>query len=274
MPPLPPDLPAADGGASAAMGDLARGLAAALDGNLLGLYVHGSLVAGDFSPARSDLDLLAVLRNAPDEAVLAAVAPVHEWVESRHPAWRGRVEVETVGVPTLVAFGAVSSAATSGRRELIMRVSPGEALHLLPATTHRILTWATVREKGRPIVGPPAAELLPPIAPGAVRTALLEHVRDWPVWVEDMTTVGAQAYAVLSMCRAWCALVEGEQRSKKAAANRFAPAHPGDAELVVWARDWWYAGGSDEARSRFGEVQDFVVRASRSLLDGSSPTPP
>ena len=271
MPPLPA-LPVPDGGASAVVDDLARGLEAALGGDLLGLYVHGSLVARDFSPARSDLDLLAVLRTAPDEAALAAVAPVHASLERRHPAWRGRVEVETVGLPTVVAF-AGTSGATSGRGDLIMRVSPGEALHLLLATTHRVLTWATVREKGRPLLGAPAAELLPPIAPGAVRTALLEHVRDWPAWVEDMTTVGAQAYAVLSMCRAWGALVEGEQRSKKAAADRFARAHPDDADLVVWARDWWYAGGSDAARSRFGEVRDFVARVSRSLLDGSSRDP-
>jgi len=114
MPPLPRALPAPDGGASAVVDDLARGLAAALDGDLLGLYVHGSLVAGDFSPARSDLDLLAVLRTAPDEAVLAAVVPVHESLERRHPAWRGRVEVETVGLPTVVAVSAGSSAALSG----------------------------------------------------------------------------------------------------------------------------------------------------------------
>src|SRR5689334_9194676 len=51
MPSLQRPLPAPDGGASAVVDDVARGLAAALGGELLGLYVHGSLVAGDFSPA-------------------------------------------------------------------------------------------------------------------------------------------------------------------------------------------------------------------------------
>jgi hypothetical protein len=30
------------------------------------------------------------------------------------------------------------------------------------------------------------------------------------------------------------------------------------AELIVWARDWWYAGGSDGEKSRHGEVTRFV----------------
>jgi hypothetical protein len=148
-----------------------------------------------------------------------------------------------------------------------MRVSPGEELHLLPATDHRVLTWATVREKGRALVGPPASDALPVVPPELVRAALLLHVRDWPTWVEGMRQVGGQAYSVLSTCRAWCALVDGEQLSKRAAADRFAgTAVPGDAELARWARDWWYADGADDEPGRRGEVRDFVDRACRALL--------
>lgn len=269
--------PARDGGAWAVVAGVARGLEAALDGRLYGLYVHGSLVLGDFSPARSDIDLFAVLRRPPDEAVLAAVAPVHEALEARHPGWRGRVEVETVGLPTLVAAGETPQGAPAPP-DRIMRVSPGEALHLLPATGHRILTWATVRAHGCPVVGPPAAELLPEISAERTRAALLKHVRDWPAWVEDMRSVGGQAYAVLSICRAWGALVDGEQRSKKSAADRYVAAHPDatdldDARLVQWARGWWYADGSDEEDGSFEEVREFVVRVSRDLLDRSHGAP-
>lgn len=247
--------------------DLTRGLVNALGDDLVGLWVHGSLVAGDFTPARSDIDVLTALRHAPDDATLATVAPVHAGVEARHPAWVGRVEVETVGTPTVEALvgGAEPTAGAT-----IMRISPGEALHLLPATSHRVLTWATVRERGQALVGPAAGDVLPAVPAGQLRAALLAHVRDWPTWVEDMRPVGAQSYAVLSICRAWCALVEGEQLSKRAAAERFSVTHPSDAPLAGWAREWWYAGGSDEDPGRFEQVRDLVVRTSRTILDAAA----
>ncbi|WP_323102395.1 GNAT family N-acetyltransferase [Intrasporangium sp. YIM S08009] len=251
----------------AVLEDLARGLVDALGDVLVGVWVHGSLVAGDFTPARSDLDVLVALRHAPDDRTLATVAPVHASVEARHPAWVGRVEVETVGMATVESLAAGGEPTTG---HVIMRISPGEALHLLPATHHRVLTWATVRERGRPLVGPPARDVLPAVAPEQLREALLAHVRDWPTWVDDMRPVGAQSYAVLSMCRAWCAVVEGEQLSKRAAAERFSASRPGDAALVDWARDWWYADGADDDPGRFEQVRELVVRMSRAILEADT----
>lgn len=253
-------------GPSAVLADLTSALVVALGADLLGLHVHGSLVAGDFTPARSDLDVLAVVTRPPDDAMLTAVAPVHAELARRHPAWRGRVEVETVARSTVEAFVAGVGTVAGEGPDAIMRISPGEELHLLPATPHRVLTWSTVREKGRALVGPPAQTVLPAIPPRLARAALLDHVRDWPTWVEDMRQVGGQSYSVLSLCRAWCAVVEGEQLSKRGAADRFAAARPDDAELVRWARDWWYAAGSDDEPGRRAEVRDFVTRTSRDVL--------
>ncbi len=44
---------------------------------LLGMYLHGSLVTGDFAADRSDLDLLAVLDIDPHENLLAVLASLH-----------------------------------------------------------------------------------------------------------------------------------------------------------------------------------------------------
>ncbi|CAN7224580.1 DUF4111 domain-containing protein [Terrabacter sp. LjRoot27] len=272
--PSPADPSRSGVGASApwdVLRDLSAGLSAALGSDLLGLYAHGSLVVGDFSPARSDLDVLAVVARPPDDAMLAAVAPVHAALEERHPGWRGRVEVEMVARSTLTSYASGPPATSeAGRPDAIMRISPGEDLHLLPATSHRIVTWSTVRRTGRRLAGPEASEVLPVVSEEVAHDALVDHVRDWPTWVEDMRTVGAQSYSVLSLCRAWCAVVEGEQLSKRAAADRFVAVRPADADLVEWARDWWYAGGSDGAEGRFAQVSDFVVRTSHSILtDGA-----
>jgi aminoglycoside adenylyltransferase-like protein len=240
--------------------DLRDSWSAALGGGLLGLYAHGSLVAGDFAPGRSDLDVLAVLAAEP---VLDALRPLHTELDRRHPEWAGRIEVEYVPVD---ALGGAPGC-------LIARISPGEALHLLPATAHRLVTWATVHDSGRPLFGPPADALFPAVDPVRVRAALLDHVHDWPVWVESMTAPGAQAYSVLTMCRAEQRLLHDRQLSKRAAADGTAGTHPEWAGLIVWARDWWYAHGTDDDPGRFAEVRAFVTQISAAILRNAATAP-
>ncbi|WP_431944839.1 aminoglycoside adenylyltransferase domain-containing protein [Micromonospora marina] len=243
------------------LSDLRETWRRALADRLLGLYLHGSLVAGDFAVNRSDLDLLAILTDDPDEKLLDVLAELHADLDRRHPRWAGRVEVE------YVSLDAVRDAAHSvGRDHVIARISPGESLHLLPATTHRVVTWAAVHDYGRALLGPPAAELLPAVEPGRVHAALLEHVRDWPTWVIQMTTPGAQAYAVLTLCRAFQRLRFGRQLSKRQAAEQTIVACPRWADLIVWARDWWYDSGEDTDPGRFDEVRGFVHELSAAVL--------
>jgi predicted nucleotidyltransferase len=44
---------------------------------LRGLYLYGSLTTGDFSPASSDIDVLAVTERQPDEAALHRLSALH-----------------------------------------------------------------------------------------------------------------------------------------------------------------------------------------------------
>jgi len=246
----------------AVLSDLREVWGRALGGRLLGLYVHGSLVAGDFAADRSDLDVLAVLDADPDESLLGLLAGLHAGLDRRHPGWAGRVEVE------YVSLDAVRDAAgdRAARRHLIARVSPGEPLHLLDATAHRVVTWSAVHDYGRRLLGPPAGTLLPAVDAGLVRRALVEHVRDWPVWVTRMNTPGAQAYAVLTLCRALQRLRYGRQLSKLRAADRTIAVCPQWAELVVWARDWWYDSGLDTDPAPQGDVRAFVDELSAAIL--------
>ncbi len=153
------------------LSSIAAELSRALGAELLGLYVHGSWVVGDFAPHRSDLDLLAVLASEPEKSLLAALQDAHLHVESAHAAWKGRVEVEYVALDTIRGFAAAPRAVHVAA---IARISPGEPLHLLPASLHRLLTWATVRDTGQPLAGPPAADLLPVVGADDARAAALD----------------------------------------------------------------------------------------------------
>ena len=46
-------------------------------GGLVGVYLYGSLVTGDFSPARSDIDVLVLLEREPDEAAVGELRELH-----------------------------------------------------------------------------------------------------------------------------------------------------------------------------------------------------
>jgi predicted nucleotidyltransferase len=46
-------------------------------GGLVGVYLYGSLVNGDFSPARSDIDVLVMVEREPDEAAISELRELH-----------------------------------------------------------------------------------------------------------------------------------------------------------------------------------------------------
>ncbi|WP_156740206.1 aminoglycoside adenylyltransferase domain-containing protein [Occultella aeris] len=231
---------------------LADGIAATLGENLLALYVHGSYVAGDFEPARSDLDLLAVLREVPTPATLELLRPRHARFAVDHPAWADRIEVDY--------FPAATLAALADRPGPMIRISPGEPLHLFEASRHYLLNVASARADGRALRGQSPTAVLPPVDRAAVRAVVREHAASWPEWVKDSRgRTGAQAYAVLTLCRALHLVVEGTQVSKRRAGVWAAARRPESAELIEWASAWWYDAGPDDAPGRYEDVAAFVT---------------
>jgi predicted nucleotidyltransferase len=57
------------------LGRLRERLAARAD--VIGVYVYGSLVTGDYSPAASDIDVVTLMRREPDQAVIRELTELH-----------------------------------------------------------------------------------------------------------------------------------------------------------------------------------------------------
>jgi predicted nucleotidyltransferase len=58
-------------------------------GGLVGVYLYGSLVTGDFSPARSDIDVLVLLEREPDAGATSELRELHATLAAAHdPARR------------------------------------------------------------------------------------------------------------------------------------------------------------------------------------------
>jgi hypothetical protein len=223
--------------------------------------VYGSWMAGDFKLGRSDLDLLAVLAHDPDERTLARLTALHEAIVAQAPEWGDHVEVEYVSVDAVKEV-----LAGDPQDHVMVRISPGETIHLVPVHRHYILNWRAARDHDYAVIGRSPVDVLPEIPDDLVREVVIEHARQWPAWLDDARTPGFQAYAVLTMCRILAFLRTGRQLSKHLAAVSEQELMPEWRGLIRWADDWWYGNGSDQTPHR-SDVTAFIRSGSQRAVE-------
>lgn len=213
---------------------LAR-MRAILGAKLVGLYLYGSLAAGDFDPASSDVDFVAATAARLDDIELAALERMHAEIAADGRKWGKRLEGAYVPLDAL------------------RRHNPRDMRHpFLSSTTpfgvHElgwdwVLNRHTLRERGVIVHGPPPATLIDPITCAELTDAVRMVLRtDWARYLDDPELLRArnyQAFAIFTMCRALYALERGEFVSKSAAAA-WAEEHLDAAwpPLVERARAW------------------------------------
>ena len=214
----------ADAEIEALLGRLTGEIRRNSNGSLVGLYVYGSLVSGDFDKDRSDIDLLAVVDRDVEGDFFMRLDRMHARFVEAHPAWEDRIEVAYVPALALKKFRAETSE--------IAVVSPGEPFHHKAAGKDWLLNWYVVREVGVTLWGPTPDTLIPEISQREFVEAVRAQAEAWKTWVYNMRAPGAQAYAVLTMCRALYTHTHGRQASKKQAALLAAEWLPEWAPLI------------------------------------------
>jgi len=206
------------------IGPLASLVTEALAGELVGLYLYGSVVSGGFDPGVSDIDLVAVTTRDAALLDLDALDRVHRAFVSDHPAWEDRIEVLYIGADTLRNF-------RSAMADLAV-ISPGEALHLSGPVRDWLQNWYLVRESGVALTGKPAQGFFPEID----REEYLSAVTRYAAWLagRDLHALapGALAYTVLSLCRALRTVRTRQPCSKQDGAAWVADHIPDHAALI------------------------------------------
>jgi len=226
---------------------------AVLGTNLVGLYLYGSLVTGDFDPDRSDLDLLAVISSELDQNELAALGAMHQDIARDEKRWDNRLEVAYLSTHALRTFKSETSP--------IAIISPGEPFHLKTADKDWLINWYYVREQGLTRFGPSPKLLIEPISHEEVLQWVRDHLRSWPEVIEKFRSRNAQVYATLTMCRALYTFKTEGLVSKRQAATWAQQEYPEWAPLIHAAlRSWredWYRDNVDHAAT-FPETVRFV----------------
>ncbi len=206
--------PALPPGVEPAVDALLAGFDAALGPDVVGVYLFGSAVAGDFQPGVSDVDLLVVTADDVDDAALRRLAGMHASFASGFPDWADRVDVAYLSAAGLRGF--------KERESPIVVVSPGEG----PLRRTRTLPgWATnwhqVREVGVALRGPPPASVVPAMSEADFLRAVRIHLAEMPGRTAAAQSEAFLVYAVFTACRGLHAAA-GEGPATKTGAARWA----------------------------------------------------
>lgn len=219
--------------------DLLARMKGVLGEKLVGLYLYGSLVLGDFDHEISDIDMLAATAGDVTEDEAAALERMHEEFVREYEEWDNRIEVHYLSLEGLGTFR--SKASKMGN------ISPGEPFHVIEAGKEWLMNWYIVREKGVVLYGPPPETIIPPISNEEFVQAAVEHNKGWREWIERTRhSRPAQGYAILTACRDLYTYRNGERATKKQAARWAERELPEWAWLIESALRWRAEARSEE----------------------------
>ncbi|HEV2405519.1 MAG TPA: aminoglycoside adenylyltransferase domain-containing protein [Ktedonobacterales bacterium] len=253
---------------NAALAALRARIQVILGDRLTGLYLYGSLVTGDFDPALSDIDLLAATDGDLRDDDFARLERMHAEFARERPEWDDRIEVAYLAVAGLQTFRA--------QRSQIAVISPGEPFHFKDAGLDWLVNWYVVREQGVALAGPPPRQLIAPIAKDEYLAGVRDYAREFRQRVAQPLPRGSQAYAILTMCRAYHTLKTGELASKARSAQWATSHWPEWSPLIERALNWRSAprGEPVDHDATLPETRRFVLFAmgecERVILGGQS----
>jgi hypothetical protein len=187
-------------------GAVAETLRATLGGDLVGLYLHGSAALGDYHPARSDIDLLAVCASALRDTARDALA--------------ARLAADALPCP---AGGGLEFSLITRSEATNPAAAPGYELHGWdaqsrlhadpgPGDPDLPLHFAAVRASGVVMLGPAPSDVFREVG----RDELLPRLAAELDWADANAS---PSYRVLTACRALRVLAEGRLCSKREAAE-------------------------------------------------------
>ena len=212
------------------LNQLSAGLKTILGDKLIGIYLYGSLVTGDFDLGISDLDLVAVMTEELDEFSFAALHQLHQRVVDAYPDWDNRLELAYLSRHGLKTFRT--------QKSRIGIISPGEPFHQIDAGRDWLISWYSLRETGVALYGPPIKTLIDPISSADYIQAVQEHIQMYRHAAQQVASKSYLSYIVLTTVRGVYTVRKGHPTSKVKAAAWAKAAYPQWAEVIDKALKW------------------------------------
>ncbi len=238
---------------------LLSGVRKVLEGNLIGVYLRGSLVTSDFMPETSDLDILAVTDRPVNETEFASLVALHTHIADLSNPYADRIEIAYIDRGALRRFEPGFLHPTLGQRETLVRTEHG---------ANWILERWMMREHGIGLFGPDPMTLIDPVSSQDLRAAVHARLRDWADWANDPEDPdwklgpGHKKYVVETMCRALYAIAFGELSNKRLAVVWALETLPEPWRSTVERSQIWRDDVSIDSATLVPEVKRFVLWAS------------
>ncbi len=210
-----------------------------LGDQLAGIYVGGSLAAGDFNPETSDIDLLATSWGALSNEKLAQLNGSLRQLRQRFPKWGREVELSIMPAKALRRYDPDNAH--------FPRIERGESqLELAGHGRDWVIQFHILREWGKRLTGMPLKRWMAPVSPNQLRRAALATLGDW--WLpmvengEKLEPDGYRWYAILTMCRILRTAQEGTVVTKPEAGRWALAALPAKWRPIIEAALAWRGG--------------------------------
>jgi predicted nucleotidyltransferase len=234
--------------------EVVAGLRSALGGDLVGVYLHGSMALGCFGP-HSDIDVVAVsARKLGPERKHAFVQMLLEVSNAPRP-----VELDVILASTLRRWRHPAPFEFHYSESLRVRFEAGELEPWEDSVNRDLAAHAAfIREAGVAMVGPPPSEVFPEIPEDDFCDALLYDVDWWRDHLCELEEIpGGVRNAVLSLARIWATLATGDQHSKATGVEWTLPRLPAELGPVLEHAYAAYLGTAEE-RWNDAPVADYV----------------
>lgn len=203
----------------------------ALGENLVGVYLYGSLVGGDFDIEISDIDLLAAVKSDVDEVEFTRLEEMHRQFALEYRAWDDRIEVQYLSLEGLRTFKTA--------RSPMANISPGEPFHMIEVGEEWLMNWYFVKERGVVLYGPDPKGIIEPVSKEEFVDSIVKRMGEWREWIgQTRDSRPYQSYVILTACRALYLYRNAEQVSKKRAAMWAEKELPEWAWLIEYAMRW------------------------------------
>jgi predicted nucleotidyltransferase len=234
------------------LADLLAQMQTILGTKLVGLYLYGSLVTGDYDTEISDVDLLAAVSSNLSATEFKALDKLHAAIVANDSQWDNRIEVAYLSLHGLRTF--------KTERNPITVISPGEPINTKDMGSDWLANWYMVQEKGITLFGQSPSTIIEPISKAEFVQCIKEHMAYRREWVRDARDRKGQAYAILTVCRGLYTCIHGEQVSKVQAAAWAQQALPEWSSLIEDALIWRKALDDDtiDHAATMPQTQQFV----------------
>ena len=178
--------------------ELLTGIQSVLGGQLIGLYLEGSLAAGGFDQD-SDIDFVAVTDREVSEQQFAALQALHDRLNALDTPWAIQLEGMYISQAALRRYDPANTAFPNLDRGL------GERLKMVHYDKSGVIHRWILREHGIVLLGPTPQTLVDPVSSEDLRQAVRAILPGWGGGLLADPAIlrqrGYQSYVVLSVCR-------------------------------------------------------------------------